>query len=311
MLLSFGLALVACRQHESTLATADPGDPSANPGACGTARPSIPAVAGTEGLVIARDGTIYYSKGNSVGRLKPSADSSADWSNEPEWARFPGAATIWGITIDPSSGALFVGIPANSGNGGNAGGWIYRIEPAAPPVIQVFVNGAGKPNGLTTGPDGWIYYSDSDSNHIFRFDPRGSGEPDLVTRTPVAKGANGLAFGPDDALYVVSWESPVVLQVNLSAGVETTRAPYATLSTAAADGLAFDIKGRLYVTAGGRLHRVDGPGATPVVVANSASMANLSFGVGVLRCTDIYLAGGPLSRYEDVEAAGFRLPWQR
>ena len=50
---------------------------------CGTERPAISAVRGTEGLVIAADGTIYYSQSRAVGRIRPGMPAEARWASLP------------------------------------------------------------------------------------------------------------------------------------------------------------------------------------------------------------------------------------
>src|SRR5262245_29634934 len=46
--------------------------------ACGTERPNIAGINGSEGLVIGADGAIYFSQARAVGRLRPGAASQPE-----------------------------------------------------------------------------------------------------------------------------------------------------------------------------------------------------------------------------------------
>jgi sugar lactone lactonase YvrE len=275
-----------------------PGDAGNPMSACGTARPDVSAIRGTEGLVIARDGTIYYSRPRAVGRLRPGGEP------EPAWAMLPsGASTVWGMVIDPANNRLYVGSPSAT--------TVYAVTLGDTPEVTPYVSGAGQPNGLTLGPDGALYYSDFGGGRVYRVPP--GGERAQVTMSAIAQ-ANGVAFGPDGALYVCSYGAGTLVRLTLADGVETERAVFAR-SLGNPDGVAFDRMGRVYVTDNGmgRVLRLDPDGSNPTPVQESriGAAASLDFGVGALNCSDLYVASsGAMVRIE-TDAPGADVPWHR
>lgn len=308
--LPFAFALIAACSGEPAMTPLDaaadaPADasptadtPPASDGGgprCGTERPDIDAVRGTEGLVIAADGTIYFSQSRAVGRIRPGMDV------EPAWATLPSAArTVWGLAIDAAGNRLFVGSPVTM--------TIYAVDlTAEAPMGTPYLPGAGQPNGLTMGPDGALYYSDFGGGHVYRVV---DGMRTRVTSTTIRQ-ANGLAFHRDGSLYVDSYGAGSLLRLTLTDHVETARSTVAT-GLGAPDGLAFDAMDRIYVGDNmGRLIRLDADGSNPEVLQRSIpAAANVEFGAGALPCTDIYVAsGGTLVRYEMGDTAGASVPW--
>ncbi|MDQ3031548.1 MAG: SMP-30/gluconolactonase/LRE family protein [Myxococcota bacterium] len=267
--------------------------------ACGDARPAVAGIRGTEGLIIARDGTIYYSQNGGVGRL-PVGGAAED-----RWVRIPGTGTIWGLALDAANENLYVGSPED--------GTVYVIDTtAASPAATAFVTGAGAPNGLTVGPDDALYFSDFGAGRVNRVALGGStGTATPVTTTPVPN-ANGVAFLPDGTLLVASYSSATVFRLTLTAGVETGRATFAT-GVGSPDGIAVDAEGRVYVTdnAAGRLIRLEADGASPMtLLMGVGAAASLDFGAGALDCEDIYVASsGAMRRYEDGTTPGAPVIW--
>lgn len=107
------------------------------------------------------------------------------------------------------------------------------------------------PNHLAFDRQGNLYVTDSGAfrkvnGRVLKFDANGNG---TVWHEGPFNFANGIAIGPDDAVYVVStWLSGVErveVKPNGSAG---KRSVYAKLKQALPDGLAFDAKGNLYIT---------------------------------------------------------------
>ncbi len=279
----------------------DTGTPPTDAGppapACGTERPDVSGIRGTEGLVIAGDGTIYFTRSRAVGRRRPGADP------EPAWAALPSAAsTVWGVVVDPANNRLYVGSPANA--------TIYAVTLGDSPAVTPYVTGAGQPNGLTLGPDGALYYSDFGAGRVYRVPVDGMREQ--VTTSAIAQ-ANGVAFGPDGALYVCSYAGGTLLRLTLANGAETERTVFAR-SLGNPDGVAFDATGRVYVTDNGRgrVIRLDADGTNPAVLQMGiGAAASLDFGVGALACTDLYVASsGAMVRIEG-DTAGAAVPWQR
>ena len=265
--------------------------------ACGTERPTITGIRGTEGLVIGPDGTIYYSQNGAVGRLAPGG------SPENRWVALSGASTVWGLALDPSRQRLYVGSPGNTS--------IFAVDMSAdPPTASVLLRNAGQPNGLTLAANGDVVYSDFSGGHVYRVTPDGMRAQVTTARI---SGANGVAFGPDGSLYVDSYSGGTLIKLTLTGGMESGRETVAS-SLGSPDGLAFDADGRIYVGDNrGRLIRLDADGANPEVLGMGISAAaNVEFGAGPLNCTDIYVAsGGTLFRYTMGTARGAAVPWHR
>ncbi|MBL8601021.1 MAG: SMP-30/gluconolactonase/LRE family protein [Myxococcales bacterium] len=274
----------------------DAGPADAGPSRCGSETPDVSAIRRTEGLVVGRDGTLYYSQANAVGRLRPGMEPEA------RWAVLPGSTgTVWGMVIDPSRSRLYVGSPS--------AGRIFAVTLEDTPTVTTYVPSAGQPNGLTLGPDGALYYSDFGGNQVYRVPPDGMRA--AVTTSAIAQ-ANGVAFGPDGNLYVCSYGAGTVLRLTLTDGAETARA-VAVRGVGSPDGIAFDSMGRMLITDNGmgRLLRADADGSNVMTLRSGiSSAASLDFGVGALRCSDLFIAsGGAMVRYE-YDGMGATVPWQ-
>lgn len=252
------------------------GGTDAGPSACGTAQPTLPT-AGTEGLVIARDGTIYYSVDGGVARIRP------DGTNEPSWLPIPGASTIWGLALDASNTHLFVGDPG--------AGVLHAVSgiDSAPRITALAT--ISQPNGVTVGPDGAVYVSDFASGDVLRVDPAG-GPVVTVTATPIS-GADGVAFTDDGHLLVTSYAAGTVLSLALDATHHETGRTTVARNVPSADGVAIDTAGTIYVGGGSRVYRI-GAGGTPDMTLQMGhpGTANLEWGAGPLDCHDLYVATG-------------------
>lgn len=267
-------------------------------GACGTGRPTISGITGTEGLVIAADGTIYFSQSGAVGRMRPGM------APELRWVLLgAGTGTVWGLAIDAPNHRMYAGVPGGTG-------LIYSIDlSATTPTATALGFAAGGANGLTMGSDGFLYYSDFGGGNVYRVSSAGTRT--RVTTSAIAQ-PNGVAFGPDGALYVDSYGAGQVLRLVLTAGMESARSTVLT-GAGSPDGLAFDATGAIYVSnnAGGQVYRynADGTGRTTLLTGVGAA-ANIEFGAGALNCTDIYVAsGGVLQRYTMGTTPGADVPW--
>jgi sugar lactone lactonase YvrE len=263
---------------------------------CGTARPDVSTITGTEGLVIAGDGTIYYSQRAAIGRLPPGGTAQNAWVMLPT-----GASTVWGLALDVPRHRLYAGSPST--------GRIYVVDlTAATPTATALSFAAGGPNGLTMGPDGQLYYTDFNGGHVYMVDAAGTRTQ--VTSTTIA-GANGVAFAADGSLYVDGYATGSLFRLTLTSGHESARTTVAT-GLGSPDGLAFDAAGKIYVTDNtGRLIRLDADGTNPTVLLRTGSgSANVEFGAGVLQCTDIYVATATsMRRYEMGTTPGAAVPW--
>jgi glucose/arabinose dehydrogenase len=272
---------------------------STNPG-CGTARPSLDAIASAEGLVIGPDGTIYFTQplGKSssfLGRYRPPY-------TQPELRWLEVGPKALGTILDAKHNVLYVASRSRKK--------LLAVTLSEPPVTKELADVEPGINGATLGEDSNVYYTDRTGGHVYRIS--GNGEKTQVTTSPIEDPA-ALAFGPDARLYVLSHARARVTKVHLMYGKEIARAVFADLGAAGgknADGIAFDRKGQLYVTATDlfRLSR-DGKQVDRLGAAQGASP---EFGVGPLACTDLYAAGHGkgLSRREN-DVPGMSVPWHR
>jgi sugar lactone lactonase YvrE len=265
---------------------------------CGDERPPLNGTSGTEGIVIGPDGAIYFSQAGSVGRIAP------DGTRNNRWAVIAGANTMWGLALDTARNRLYAGSPVTRK--------IHAVDLSSePPMVSDFVSNAGAPNGLTMGPDGFLYYSDFTMGQVYRVDANGMRT--VVTAMGIPS-ANGLAFDAEGNLLVLSYSQGRLYRLTLADGRETGRTMLAT-GLGSADGLALDAMGNLYVTdqRAGRLVRLSPTGGNPEdLLTGLNAPANIEFGYGTLRCTDIYIAtGGGIRRFEEGMVAGAPVPWHR
>jgi len=269
--------------------------------ACGSARPALDAIKSAEGLVISPDGTLYFSQPfaseqpTSLGRYRPPYDKGPD----ARWLDLGGNAL--GITLDPKRQVLYAG--------SRTLGKLLRVTLAEPPVVTALADVEPDINGVTLGEDAAVYYSDQKGGHLYRVAPDGT--KSRVTAEPPLTQPNGVAFGADGRLYVVSWTTNEVTALTLRDGSEASRAVFATLPEARADGIAFDAAGNAHVTARGVLYRLSADGRT-VDSLGPSNGANVEFGAGALSCGDIYVAGNGkgVLRHES-QARGKDVPWHR
>ncbi len=267
---------------------------------CGGARPALDMIATAEGLVIAPDGTIYFSQpfvGSNqqyLARYRPPFDRGP----ETQWVDLGGNAL--GITLDPRHNALYAGSRTLRK--------LLKVTFGNPPVVSTLADAEDGINGVTLGEDGAVYYNDQTGGHVYRV--ASDGAKSRVTSSPLTE-PNGLAFGPDGKLYVNSWATPEVTRLTIGNGVETGREPFATLPQARADGIAFDAKGRLYMTASSVLYEISPDGKEVTPLGRSAG-ANIDFGAGALSCSDMYVAGNRQGlRLFRHDTRGLDVPWHR
>lgn len=255
-------------------------------GDCGSARPAISSVSGSEGLVIAADGTIYVSRARGIRRIDP------DGTITDPLVTLPGSpSTVWGLALDAANTHLYVGVPG--------AGAIHVVDlTASPPTATVLASDAGAPNGLVWGPDDALYYSDFSGGHVHRV--TADGTTTTVTATQITQ-PNGLAFAADGSLSVLSYGRGTWLSLTLDADHHETARRTVASSLGSPDGIALDDDGGAVISdnGGGRLLHVDDAGASTVLLTGITAAANVSFGRGPLVCTDLYVASsGALRRYE-------------
>lgn len=292
---SIDLGAIDLGGPDAGLPPSDMGTPS-----CGTARPTLTGVRGTEGLVIARDGTIYYSQAGGVGRI------AVDGTDDDNWSRIPAASTVWGLALDVSNATLYVASPSS--------GAIYAVVTATGASTEL-TNMLSQPNGLTMGPDGALYVGDFGDDAVYRVDTT-SGATTEVTTSNVGS-ANGVAFAPGDpnTLYVLSYSAGTLTALTLDATHTETARRVVAGSLGSPDGITLDDAGRFYITdnGAGRVIQLAADGTAPDVISTAAigSAANLAFGVGVLDCHDLYVtSSGVMVRIAVADAVAGAVPWQ-
>ena len=260
-----------------------------------TGRPEVAGIVGSTGLVIARDGTLYFTHAGGIGRLAAGARQDTFVIS---------AAPLSALALDAANTTLFVAMP---------GSGIGRVDlGAVTPAIEPFVNDLGAPYALTLGPDGGLYYADANSGNVYRVSLPDAART-TVSGSPVTN-ARSIAFEPSGSLQVGSWGTGRLLRLTLAGGSESDRQ---VVSSALSNpiGLAVAADGRILVADEGGafdagVYVVSGTGETTPLRTGLGVPAKLELGAGVLPCEDLYVAitNGPMARIDDV-GPGAALPW--
>jgi DNA-binding beta-propeller fold protein YncE len=276
------------------------------PVTCGNARRDVSSISGADGVAIGPDGTIYFTTDDMdhgwIGRMVGNTIT-------PKWLRIDFARLTAGLTIDRTGTKLYVaGVSATA---------ILMYDLAVDPIQgSNVVPDVTLVNDLAIAPDGsTIYFSRQSDRNVYRL-RYGAAMPQVVTTTPIGAAAQdqapaGLAFGPDGALYVGVRKGGSILRLVLDAqGGERMRAPVTGFS-GWANGLAFDITGRLYVATyddnvDAKVLRLPAGGGVATDLEGGDRFASMAFGRGTLDCHDLYIAvpSGPM-RVRTVDLPGF------
>jgi gluconolactonase len=112
------------------------------------------------------------------------------------------------------------------------------------------------PNDLCFGPDGLLYVTDPTraprapirpvDGRLWRVDPR-TGETELLLSVPWF--TNGIAFGPDDRLYVAATHTSTIFVFDVTADGLTDGREFLRMDRGGPDGMAFDEHGNLVIGA--------------------------------------------------------------
>jgi len=200
-----------------------------------------------EGIAIDKRGNVYIGlvSAGEIRKIDPAGTQST-------LATLPvGDGILVGLAVD-APGNVYAALasfdPATHG--------IWRIQPAGASERIAALDPAGFPNGLAFDERGNLFVSDSFLATVWRI-ATGSGAADIWLQSPLLAGdpvngfgvgANGLAFWRGD-LYVANTDAGSIVRVPVAAdGSAGTPETYvADPAIAFADGIAFDIRGSLYV----------------------------------------------------------------
>jgi len=275
-----------------------------------------------EGPVAMPDGSFIVVEGarGTVTRILPGgrATKIIAKTGEPNGLAVDRAGTIWVADVRPPA---LIRLQAD--------GRFERV------VTEYRGESLRYPNDLCFGPDGAIYLTDSGfftddlapggvirpdwktlkmDGRIYRIDPRTFATELLATDIYLA---NGLAFGPDGALYVAETVGGMIYRYAWRAGKLGPREAFGNVlltkdapDLRGPDGMAFDVNGKLYVAVygqgdvtvlgrdGGVIERIKTPGMQPT---------NVCFGFGDEK--KIYVTEYEKGHVEcyDVQAPGFAL----
>jgi sugar lactone lactonase YvrE len=273
-----------------------------------------------EGIAIDRRGNIYFglAADGRILRLGPNGSRST-------LTTLPiGTGLLLGLAVD-EFGNVYAGLasfdPATHG--------IWRITPDGESHRYAALDPTGFPNGLAFDDRGNLYASDSYLATVWRIGPGGgTAEPwlqsPLLAGDPVngfGIGANGVAFWRGD-LYVANTDRGSIVRVPVGTdGAAGTPAVYvANPAIAFADGIAFDVRGSLYVVNSlltNTLVRI-APDRTLETLATAADgldyCASVAFGTGRSERTQLYIANvganfnRPSVMKADVGVPGVPLP---
>lgn len=277
-----------------------------------------------EGIAVGPSGTLYaaglsgkvcvVSPRGALIRVIPIAPGPA------------GVTTLLGELFEPGQG-LYLADIADFAAGG-ARGRLLKLDPVTE-TVTVLADGFLAPNGIAQDRHRSLYVSDSFAGKIYKVDPSGgktewASDPKLTTAGSPPFGANGVAFDRNERfLYVANTGDSTILRIPVNAdGTAGTVEVFAAGATAAdpallrgADGIAFDVRGQLWVCAnqaneiqvlspeGALVARYSGTGADALVFPASLVfhgrtlfVTNLALGQfgGKLSSLDTPFPGAPL-----------------
>jgi sugar lactone lactonase YvrE len=193
------------------------------------------------------------------------------------------------------------------------------LDPARPGVAQTFATGTPGANGIAFDRQGNLYVSGGGSGIVYRVGPAGGAAqpaaqiekhtrtlPDGKTRQSIV--ANGIAFDANGVLFVADTARGAVWKVAIGAdgmGGKPTQVTASPLLEGA-DGLAFDRRGRLWVTVNERNALVTiSPEGGLRQVAKHGSQGPLEFPAAMVFVGDVgYVANFDTPRRDNMDANG-------
>ncbi len=270
---------------------------------CGDDLVTGSTITGTEGIVVAADGTLYYSQPQAVGRRD--TDGNVDDAFAPLRSA---AQTVWGLALAPDQSRVYAASPST--------GSIFVIDAASGDVDFEITGLFGGPNGLTVDRDGHLFVADFNDDVVVRLTIGASAA--AVTSTTITSAVtapNGLLVDGDD-LLVLSYVDGELIRLTGGRLGAATSTPTIADALGSPDGVARGDDGTLFVTdnSGGRVLRVvlqSGSVVAGVQVATGLpAAANLEFGAGALRCDRLLVASSGSLGVLDVGVAGAAVPWR-
>lgn len=236
-----------------------------------------------ESIAIDADGNSYLSIVDGIRRVTPAGVVSL-------FATLPAGspARLLGIKFD-ATGNLYAA--------GGPGGIVWKFSRTGEPSRWVTIPGALLLNDLVIDAAGNVYVTDSGTNIIHKIDPSGavqnwSADPLLKPRAAPSFhpnqtiGCNGIAFGPDGAIYVSVTQAGRIIRIpvnsNGSAGAARIFAEHEMLVST--DGIAFDTNGDLYLAINSQYRvavlKADGRISTVAAGGELVTPTSIAFGRG-------------------------------
>ncbi len=196
-----------------------------------------------------------------------------------------GVASLLGELYEPSQG-LYV---LDFANGAPDNGRLLRVN-VRTHAVAVVATGFQAPNGIAQDRHHNLYVSDSFQGAIYKVAPDGSRkqiwfqDPRLMPQPGGGPpfGANGVAFDRNQHfLYVATTSDDKIYRIEVrkdgsagpmelfASGAVINAAQHTTEALRGADGIAFDVKGNLYVCANSAQHPTPGSPTGEIQVLNS------------------------------------------
>jgi sugar lactone lactonase YvrE len=250
-----------------------------------------------EGIAIDHDGSIYVtlSPRGEIRRIAPDGSQSTVAQLSPPGVGFGPL----GLAFD-RDGDLYAAVatfdPASSG--------VYRVGADGTKQRIAGSSAMVLPNAIAFDAQGRMYVTDSATGSIYR--SIGDGPFELWLQSPqftgdgsfgfgVPLGANGIAYR-QGSLYVAVTEKGRIMRIPLGSGgtAGTPRVVAEGPQLVGADGLAFDVRGNLYIAANAqnKLIRLS-PAGTIQTLATAADgldfPAGIAFGRGRLSHTSVFV----------------------
>jgi sugar lactone lactonase YvrE len=218
-----------------------------------------------ESLGSSADGTIYIGGQTSktVYRVAPRAATAEPWI-------MPGTGgllSVFGVLADDRTHTLWVCSVDRTTQTRDATSLMAFDLNSGKPKAKFPYPGGGTCNDVTIAKDGSLYATDTLNGRILRLARDGNALTEVV-KDPQLLGADGIVFTPDGKLYTNTYNTGLLLRINLSAkGIAGTITQITTnRPLVQPDGMRLTPKGVLLMVEGqGRLDRVAIAGDSAII----------------------------------------------